>query len=156
MVSEDWGLVQPYTLYMVIRPVSGLNNTGYICDGYAANSSGSLLLFPNSFGIDAYAGNSVVDSDPSAVNFGIFDNKFYIITAVFNGAESFLQLNAGASISGDAGTTDPGGIRLCGRTTSGRTINYEMLELLVRAKADGPIERAIFQEGFADLHGIAL
>lgn len=114
---------QPCTVYFMVKQNS-YTSTDYLFDGNTTNLMGLAqnVTDPN---IRQNAGVQGTE------NSGFAKNTFRILTAIYNGVNSVLQVdNNGTSITSNAGTNNPAGFTLGSRGDSSRFGNITVLEVL--------------------------
>ena len=114
---------QPCTIYIMLKQNS-YTATDYIFDGNNTNLMGltQAATDPN---IRQNAGVNGTE------NGGFAKNTFRILTLIFNGASSLLQVdNTGTSITSNAGTNNPAGFTMGSRGDSSRFGNVTVLECI--------------------------
>ncbi len=135
MATAGFTLNQPVTHYFLTKQISWL--AGHrIFDGNTANSNllmqtdgggGSSAVSPN---ILAFAGTR--SSSITTLSIG----SWGVVTVVFNGASSEIRLNFAASLTGDFGATNAGGLNLGSVSGSGDApANVSVAEWLVYSAA---------------------
>lgn len=93
-------VAQPVTVFIVATAPSVTGGT--IFDGEASRAT----LYQNGAGVEqAYSGSF-------GNNFGVFQKKWYIYEAVYNGASSFVKTNEVTADSGNYGANNLGGIHI--------------------------------------------
>lgn len=138
--TVNFGLVQPCTIYLLARVTAAQGGlSGNLTDGLS-NVSAGIIIGANS----STVGLNNVAAFNTALPGGL--NVWAVFTAIFNGASSFFQINRVAGITGNAGSTDPGGLTLGSRADGGRTpAGADVLEVIVRAGADSAATRDALQ-----------
>jgi len=134
-------LNQPLTYYLVFKQI-GWNAGAYIFDG---NNTPSVVCYQKTSTprINLFAG-----SDACIYN-GYTLGVFGILTTEFNGANSFLQHNANAAVTGNPGANNAGGFKL-----NGGVVNMEVKELIIRKVADDSATNTIIRNYLNDKYSI--
>lgn len=151
MKTAAFTLNQPETVYLVVSQISWTANE-YFVDGDAGSSMGILTraVGGGAPDIQLYAGSSLSPHVGPAVG------SFGIITAVFNGASSLLQTNATTALTGQAGTTNAGGVTLGAAGSALVPSNIQVKEVLIFPASHDAGQRATVRNYLAVKHGIAL
>lgn len=136
--TVNFALVQPCTFYLLARITATQIITGNLTDGLSINSAG-IILSVSSTNVQL---NNVA-AFTTAIPGGL--NTWAVFTAIFNGANSFLQVNRVAGITGNAGSTDPGGFTLGSRSDGNRVPTLDVMEAIVRTGADDAATRTAIQ-----------
>lgn len=125
-------LNQPTTIYLLAKQVTSLGNDRF-CDGNAANS-GSVRqgTSPN---ITLHAG--IV----AATNGNLALDTWGVISAIFNGASSELQVNRTTAATGDAGAGNMGGLTLGASGGEALFGNVQIKELILYASAHSAAQK---------------
>lgn len=116
-------LNQPMTLYLLGKMVAWAVST-YWCDGNSTASMG-IQMATGSPGFRLVAGASTAVTNDLAVSVN------GVISAVFNGASSVLQVNNGAPITGNAGASNAGGFMLGANAIPGGYANVQIKEAII-------------------------
>ncbi len=150
--ASAFTLNQPETLYFLFKQISW-TAADYFIDGNGLDG-GSINQNLASPKIRIFAGN--LDANFTAV-LGMTIGAYGIVTVVFNGASSVLQINAGASASGNAGANNMGGLTLgCPGTAVGNFGNIQVKELIVFPAAHTASTRANIINYLALLGGLSI
>ena len=135
LTTGEITLSQPVTIYAVIKQIAWEDYDRMI-DGYLGTAI--LQQITASPQIRVYAGSaSSTSSDLHVGDWGI-------VTIIFNGANSLLQVNGEAAITGNFGAGNPTGISLGGAATAGTNYNSNFIykEIIVREVDDDATERS--------------
>ena len=138
-------LIQPETIYMVGRQVSW-TSTEAIFDG-AALASGELIQTTATPQLNITAGSSV------AANTNLAVGTYGVITAVFNGASSSLQIDGNVATTGNAGAANMSGFTLGANGDDLLFGNIQVKEVIIRSTADSAATQAAIQSLLKALHG---
>lgn len=117
-LSAAFTLVQPETVFFVCSTRTGAASQFRFLDGLAANS---MLLYtitnaPNATGsFTEYAGNVLNSASTFSANVA------FLGTAVFNGANSLVQLNGETAVTGNCGVGNGAGITI--GSSGGNSLN---------------------------------
>lgn len=128
---------QPTTIYMLIRQDSWEVGK-YIFDGYA---NPNCMMTQNGVTplLYAYGGTAYMHSEDS---FPI--GTFGIVKLVFNGVNSYMQVNGGAKVLTNAGTANMGGLSLGGNANSGSWSDFTIKDFIIkRIPADDTLDAKI-------------
>ncbi len=128
--TNAFTLNQPTTIYLLFKQITWASGE-HVTDGNA-NDSGTIFQRNTTPGLGLFAGGAVGNVDLTLDTYGI-------ISAVFNGASSVIQLNNETPVTGNSGASNMGGFTL-------------------GAKADGTVSaHAQFKEamGFSGAHDAA-
>lgn len=119
LYSNAFVLIQPIELYLVVRQVTWTNNETFF-DGIGAYT-GCVQQYSSTPNIYAYAGGLY----PLNPNLAI--NTWGIVRVVFNGASSEIQVDATASVTGNFGAGNMGGLTLgaLGNITAFGNVEYK-------------------------------
>jgi len=128
-LSDIFVYNQPEMIYFVGRQVTWTNND-CIFDGIGAGNGllQQILLTPQ---IRLNAGVILGN------NFDWILNTFSILRILFNGINSFLQVNQNAPLAGNAGANNMGGFVLGASGVFGNYGNIGVKEIILRNVADG-------------------
>jgi hypothetical protein len=118
--TAPFTLVQPETIFMAFNMKQNVN--GYITDG---NTLNTMILYENTGGIDPYAGAH------GAINYDVPVDSFFIITGHFSGVDSYIQVNNGTPVIGDAGTSNAGGFTIGASGDNGYAAKVDVAEILI-------------------------
>lgn len=106
--SSDLGIQQPLTIFVVLNWTTD-NDTNQIV--YDANGGGNARLQINAASsptrVAQFAGTTLTGATTSFPT-----SKWYIVSSIFDGANSETWLNGVSEVSGDAGTADPVGFAI--------------------------------------------
>jgi hypothetical protein len=145
-MTAAFTLAQPFTIFMVFRQVTW-TSTRDLHDGITTADSMLLQQFTTTPNLRMFGGGSLTGANTLAVN------TFGLITEVWNGASSEIQLTDSAPITGNAGAAAPGGITLGSRQTSTAPANIGVAELVIMAATATTAERAGFRSYVASRYG---
>lgn len=150
--STLWGLRQPYTVYAALRVDLALGSGGYIIDGQNGINSGALLTRANVNGFAASAtGTSTIALGNAS--FETADARIRLVTAIFDGANSSLQMDGGEIITGDVGSVNPNGVMVGCRADQTNSGYISLLELIIRPVSDSLSTRKQVQKYLQDVVG---
>ena len=127
-MTAAFTLTQPLSVLMVARQVTWASTKNFH-DGITAADTMLLQQFTATPNLRLFGGASLTGTTDLAVN------TYGVITEVFNGASSSLQIGSGTLLSGNAGAASPGGITLGSRQTATAFANVEVAEIIVMAAA---------------------
>ena len=145
LTAVPFSFNQPATIYLMCKQMS-FTSTDYFVDGNGTNTMG-ITQQGTTPDIKQSAGVF------SSANNGFAINTFRIITAVFDGVNSLLQIdNGGVSVIGNAGSNNPGGIMLGGRGDGSRFGNFTVLEYLGYNAAHSEALQISIRNGMASRH----
>lgn len=143
-------LNQPITLYLVVKQISWTVNDS-ICDGNA-NTDMRIYQSATTPGIKLQA-----NSAPLAENANLAVGAYGIVTGIWSGAASSLQVNATTATTGDPGSNGAGGFTLGSQGDGlGTYSNIQVKEAILFAAAHDAGQRATVRNYLAARHGIAL
>ncbi len=156
MATAGFTLNQPETVYLVASTNVWIRDT-YLVDGVGADNLMAIVL-------DNIAGTGVSPNiTQHAGSFGGQDlthntlKAFHIITAVFNGASSSIQIDNNAAGTGNAGASNAGGIYIFAPGTGADAgIKGQIKELIVRSVADSAATQLAIIQKLATIHHITL
>jgi len=131
--TAPFTLNQPTTVYFLGRQVTWTSSM-IIYDGDAVNS-GVLQQTASSPQIRAFAGSGSATISP---NLG----AYAVVSTVFNGAASVLQLNLDSPVTGNFGSANMGGFTLGRNGLSGAFSNIQCKEVLIYNSAHDANQRA--------------
>lgn len=138
-------LDQPEFIYIVVKQVTW-TNADYIFDGGSLNV-GRLQQTGSTPQLKIYAGTD------SAANSNLAVNTWGIVRVLFNGANSKLQVNNTAAITGDFGASNMGGFSLGARGTVGNYGNIEVKEVILRNVDDTGVDETAIYNYLATKYG---
>lgn len=118
MLAATVTVSQPCTLWIVGR-VTDLNQE-FFTDGV----SGRQIAFTPSSQFGMFAGNTVSG--------GSQNTNFHVFEFVFNGASSYIRVDNGTKITGDAGANNLSGLYFASQTAQANTGNVQMGELVYK------------------------
>ncbi len=129
-------LVQPETIFIVMSQVSHAQ-FDMMFDGSTTTNVMSLQQTVATPGMAIRAGTLV------ATNTNLAIGTFGLVTAIFNGASSVLQVNNTTETTGNAGALDGAGLRLGTRGDAGGNFgNVQIAEVIVMGAVATAAERA--------------
>lgn len=136
MATAGFALNQPFTDYFVARPLSW--TAGDVMASGTAGIAGITQVTgtPN---INLNAGSAAAENANMALG------SKCIITAVFNGASSSLQVNGTAETTGNPGAGNPGGLSLFSDNAGANYWNGQIWERITFASAHDASTRARVQ-----------
>lgn len=136
ILTADFGLAQPVTLFLVAKVTSGGDLTVLI-DGRTADSMEVRRKSGDATALDVYAGSFLTQSLPA--NAGSFQQ----LTVAWNGASSQVWQNGASKAAGNAGTASPLGVVLAANGSGGgRYLACDFGEVVAYARALSGVERA--------------
>ena len=127
MVASSWGLVQPETIYIVVRQ-DGWTADDTIFDGTVLNSARFLqsTASPNLY---IFAGDTGINTNPD-----LAISVWGIFAVVVNNASSSVRLNDNAAVTGTTGSANMNGFRIGGNGgVDGRYSQSSFKEVIVFA-----------------------
>ncbi len=128
MKCAAFALSQPETIYLLLQQITWISSD-FVCDGNT-NSTGAIQQVGLTPALSITAGAQVANNN------GLALNAFGILTVVFNGASSLLQVNNTLQTTGDAGAGNMGGFTLSAAGTAGALpANIQAKESIVFAAA---------------------
>lgn len=135
LVAATWGdEAQPNTIFTVLK-ISGWGGIRMAYCGAVANKRNQINNVNNTKQIAMYAG-----SNPSTGKYFIGDS-FDIVTAVFNGASSYVRLNTSQSGNVSVGTQPLAGVTIGSYLNqTGYFWNGDIAELIVYNSAEDPTD----------------
>lgn len=154
--TTSFSLIQPWSLYMLVRPVTFENAAvDYVIDGTGSNASGAILIKSSSTQPVVAAGGST--TTPILGSQTYTAGNVIVLSAVFNGANSVMQINRLTPDLGNAGSNTPGGIQLGSRGADGlRAGSLDFFEAIIRRGADDAQQRDMFQRYLAGVGRIVI
>lgn len=147
MQTAGFTLDQPFTRFIVARQITWTAGD-YLASGTAGAAGITQVTGTPKIGLNA--GSGVAD------NTGAVLGSKVIIAAVFNGANSSLQVNAATATTGDAGAGNPGGLSILSDNAGANSGNWQVYEDITFAGAKAAAEIATVRNYLAARHGIAL
>jgi hypothetical protein len=123
MKCVPFAFKQPESIYILFRQVTWTVNH-YIFDGDAANS-GRVIQSAVTPALTANAGASLAADAELAVN------TYGVLTTVFNGAASSMQVNFGTLVTGAGGALDMAGFSLGSAGSGGLPSNIQVKEVIL-------------------------
>jgi len=127
-------LEQPETIYILFKQVS-LIFSQRILDGNALNLGG-LFFVGTSATLDAYAGSAIGN------NTDYTQGNYSVVTTIFNGASSLLQVDNNTPVTGNASTNDMGGFTLGAAGDASNFGNVQVKEVAIYNDAHDAATRA--------------
>jgi hypothetical protein len=146
MKTAAFTLNQPVTIYIVLKVVS-FSAWMTIIDGGTANY-GALLERATTPTIGAFAGTNALETGDLAVN------TWGIVTIVFNGASSSIQVDNHDAVTGDAGSANPGGIVIGANISGTANSNIQVEEIIYRKVADSSPNKILIQNYLKAEYGL--
>jgi hypothetical protein len=131
--TAPFTLNQPTTVYFLGRQVTW-TSARRVFDGDGSNS-GTLQQITATPQLRAFAGSASSTISPTL-------GTYSVITTVFNGASSVLQLDSGAPITGNFGAANMGGFTLGARGLVAEYGNIQVKEILIYNLAHDANQRA--------------
>ncbi len=106
LVTASFTLNQPFTAYMLMRQETWVGANRFL---NGANLAGDLTILQTTASpkFSGYAG-----SGPAAENSNLAVGAYGVVSVVFNGASSAIQVDSNAATTGDFGTNNAGGLTL--------------------------------------------
>ena len=148
MLTGATTLNQPETIYFVGRQVTWTDTEG-IFDGVSL-ATGELIQTTTTPRVDITAGLAV------AANTGLIVNTYTVVTAIFNGASSSLQMNTAAATTGNAGAANMGGFVLGANGASLLFSNIQVKEVIIRRVSDSAALQLQIQRLLGQVYGIVV
>jgi len=127
-------LVQPETVYLLIKQVTWTANA-YIFDGNT-DTAMAVFLAVVTPEVRAYGGIT------SAVNGDLAIGSYGVLSVVFNGASSVLQVDNNTPVTGNASTNDMGGFTLGAAGDASNFGNIQVKEVAIYNTAHDAATRA--------------
>lgn len=154
--GSDWlkkaiaSLAQPCTIYLMAIQLAWASNRG-IFDGNTINT-GALQESPSTPNVRIFAGGSGVGNANWAVN------TWRILTAIFNGASSFIKVDqtADAGTTGNAGSAAMAGFTLGARGDNSSPSLIVVKECIIYGAAHDSATRAAVRTNMAGRHKYTL
>lgn len=141
------GLAQPFTYYIVFKQVSWTDGE-HIIGGTNSTTSGTLIQSTSSPNFGGSAGS------PSGLTNDLPIGTYGVVTAVWNGASSLIQVNDSTAITGDFGASNPAGIIIGDRPSGSRNSNIEIAYIVIRNTADDSSTRTLFKNFLIERFGL--
>lgn len=116
-LAKNFTLGIPFTRVSAIRQLTWENGDQIM--GGGSNNAGTLLQSGTTPTIGIFDGTAVVSLSTLALN------TWGVITEVHNGASSSIQLNNTTAVTGNPGSTGPGGVTLGKRPSVETYANYD-------------------------------
>lgn len=132
--TNAFTLNQPTTVYFVGNPVSWTN--GDVIFGSQSGTTAYVRQDTSTPQIEAYAGTASTNDSNFAVG------SYAVLSVVFNGANSVLQINNNSAVTGDFGAGVLGGLTLGAAATPASYFNGAFKECVVFAAAHDATQRA--------------
>jgi hypothetical protein len=142
---------QPWTSFMLAKPITWTGNR-YFMDGTVAPFAlGAVLQNGSTPQISIYAGNFLPNTG------GLTLGAWHVITGIFNGAASVLQVDNGTDTTGNVGTGVPKRIRYGNYGGGGANgAEFYLAAAIVVSGAVSATMRANHKQWLADYAGIVL
>lgn len=140
LATLEFGLEQPYTVYIVVNQVTWSADKCII--SAAANSYNGIIGQKNggnSPELVLYAGGI------SCTNANLAVGSWGIINAIFDGSNSILRIDETNDITGDPGVGDPLGIRIGGNLGVNKGAYFIVKEIIFRKISDTPVNRSLIR-----------
>lgn len=134
LACDAFTLNQPTTVYVLGKQVTWTANDRFF-DGNTANSM-TLFQRTGSPNLAIFSGTTLGNNGNLALD------TYGVISSVFNGANSRLQINNGTPVSGDAGSSNAGGFYLGALATPANFGNVQIKEVLIFSVAHDATQRA--------------
>lgn len=143
-------LKQPCFLFAVMKQITWVANQ-YILDGNTQDK-GQLTQSGSTPDIKAYSGVL------SSANSGLTVDTFAIVRLLFNGANSKLQVNNNAPVTGDFGSYDPLGLTVgaCGNSAGSLSSNVCFAHIFEIAESITEAQEKDIYNYLANKHGFAM
>jgi len=138
-------LAQPTTVYLVGKQITWVDNR-YLIDGLTGSRS-VIRQTVSTPRLGLYAGAALDTVSGWAVG------AAGVITAVFNGASSSLQVDGNAPLSGNAGTQSANGLTVGALPTPSNYSNIQVKRVILRAAADSAATQAQIQALLKSIYG---
>lgn len=145
-MSATFTLEQPYTLFMRVKLGAYDNSENFslnnVIDGITPDA-GMIRRTPNGTPgtlMDVYSGSTLYGTLLGS------DNEEMMITVLFDGANSKLWKNGTLLVTGDAGSTDPGGIVLGSYSDGTQRFSQQVVRHLVIYPSDVTADRAAIED----------
>lgn len=148
LATGPFVLGQPITIYIVVQQVTWTSGD-YVIDGITSNG-GAVIQTTSTPQLNINAGSSV------AANTGLSLKTMGILTVVFNGATSSLQVGQAAATTGNAGVNSMSGLTLGASGGAANFGNVAVNELLVFNQSHSPVQTAIIQNYLAQKYNLGL
>ena len=147
MRTANFGLAQPTTIFFIGKQITWTSGDS-LFDGTIDNS-GRLFQNSSSPRLDQYAGAFGANSSALAID------TFALITCIFNGASSILQINDIAESTGNPGATAMGGFVL-GSFATGATAfsNISVCEIVVQNVVASSDQRTLMKTYATEKYGL--
>ena len=137
--AVTWSLPQPVTIYLVGKQVTWSDgkiitegSTNYYCRLWQQESSPQIRISASANGANYLA------------NTNLAVNTFGIVTALFNGSNSLLQVNNTDAVTGDIGTNAMNGLYI-GKGASAAYSNIQVKAIIIRKVADSADIRTVIK-----------
>ncbi len=126
-MDVSFAIVHPSTVFLVMKQNVWANGT-FFCDGITSNTMvvRQMTATPN---IEQFAGSS------GGASTGLAVGTFGLVTSIFNGASSSLQVNGGTVGTGNPGTANPAGFAIGAQASGGQSSQIAVAEIIVMAAA---------------------
>lgn len=147
MATSNFTLDQPFTDYIVARQITWTSGD-FLSSGTAGAAGITQRTGTPKIGLDA--GSGAADNADATLG------TKCVITAVFNGASSSLQVNNGTATTGNPGAGNPGGLSLFSDNAGANYGNAIVWERIVFSAAHDATTRLLVQQYLSARHGISL
>lgn len=135
-LAVSFALTQPTTVFIVFSQISW-TNFDMVFDGGAVSNDMSLQQATASPGLAIRAGGAA-----AALNNNLAVGTFGLVTSIFDGASSLIQVNSTAATTGNPGTNAGAGLRVGVRGAGGANFgNISVAEIIVMAATATAAER---------------
>lgn len=149
MRTTNFSLTQPVSIFLIGKHITWTGGDS-LFDGTIDNS-GRLFQNGSTPEIVQYSGNF------GASTTGLVLNTFALVTCIFNGVSSVLQINNNAQSTGDAGNTAMGGFVLGSFATGAVAFaNISACEVIIQSSVSTADERLLMQTYVTDRYAISM
>jgi hypothetical protein len=153
LACDAFGINQPETVYLLCKEITWIDS-GPLTDGSTLNS---MLIQQTSGGsggvspqLRLFAGSGTSSNTDLAIG------DWGVISAVFNGAASILQINNSAPLTGDAGANNAGGFTVGSTATGTGFSNIQVKEVVLFQGAHDAASRSAVIAHLATVGGLAI
>ena len=152
LLTSAFTLNAPETVYLLGKQITWTNND-VIADGEGAVGFNMMIRqrvsSPNIYITQDGTNFSDVNSDWTL-------DTYAVVSFVFNGASSGIQVNKGTTTAGDAGTGNGGGLTLGSKAPGGNYSNIQIKEAIVYSGAHDADTRIQVIDYLSDVGGLGL
>lgn len=148
MQCNAFTLNQPETIYILCSQVSWTAGD-CLCDGTTANS-GLIRQGASGANLQIFAGSLAAENSTNVVG------TYQVLSAVYNGASSVLQVNNLTPTTGNPGAANMGGYTIGAVATPASYGNVQVKESIVFASAHDASTRAAVVSYLAQVGGISV